>query len=351
MLYLLNLFLGCSAFYFAREKKTRLLFLLIGCCIWSFVAGGQNGIGTDYYEYLSYFENLWGNERFEPLFKFCCSILFRCGIKGQGLFYFYAFLNIVVITIVGRKMKITHLEIYYFLIIVVSTFFHNQMNMVRQATACVFVFAALVIANRNKYLSALLILTAWGFHRTSIIIAPLILFPRIIDYFTRSPKKLLVVASIICVIPIPPSINQFLIEKSTFLFGSEYSSHYSNSVYGELMNDFVSKIPKLILLPFFFAALKVKEKCCLSNKEKFFFNVGLMSYSFWLILLVTSLTARISYYFLLPTIIPLVYYFSYLWKERRETPFWAGTLFLLSIYCFKIYIGTGEYASSFIYFK
>ena len=143
LVYIFNILLGCLFIHFANDKKLWFIPFAMVLFIWTFIAGGQNGIGTDYYDYKDYFESLWGNSRFELLFRLCSTVLYDCGIRGQGQFYFYAALNFIIIFFVGRKLGIRHWGIFYFLIIVVSTFFHNQMNMVRQAVACGLVFAAL----------------------------------------------------------------------------------------------------------------------------------------------------------------------------------------------------------------
>ena len=78
--------------------------------------------------------------------------------------------------------------------------------------------------------------------------------------------------------------------------------------------------------------------------------IGVLSYCLWIVLLVTPMTARISYYFMLPSMIPLYYLFSDLYdKKRQYVVTYLPMIFLLSIYLAKIYVGKGEYASSFVF--
>lgn len=350
LVYIFNILLGCLFIHFANDKKLWFIPFAMVLFIWTFIAGGQNGIGTDYYDYKDYFESLWGNSRFELLFRLCSTVLYDCGIRGQGQFYFYAALNFIIIFFVGRKLGIRHWGIFYFLIIVVSTFFHNQMNMVRQAVACGLVFAALTEHGSKPIKPLILIALASGFHRTALVFLPFVLFPKWIDRLVANPQRLLIISLVIALIPIPVSINHAILRYTRFLFGDYYYMHYMGSAYAMRTVPFSSKIVKLLLWPFFMWAVKKYQSdsnCTISNNA---FMIGVLSYCLWIVLLVTPMTARISYYFMLPSMIPLYYLFSDLYdKKRQYVVTYLPMIFLLSIYLAKIYVGKGEYASSFVF--
>ena len=339
IVYLLNIVFGCGILHFAKDKKLWLIPFAMVLFIWTFIAGGQYDIGTDYFSYMEYFSTLWGNTRFESLFQLCSSFLFQLGIQGQDQFYFYSGVNFIVLFFIGRKIDVKHWGIYYFLIVVVSTFFNNQMNLIRQAAACVFVFAAIVEPNKLTVKKIVLYLIAFGFHRSSILFVPFIFWPKIIDIVTKKPQRLLLFAALFSLITVPDSINIYILRNTRFLWGDDYYLHYISTGYATRSIALSDKIVKLLLWPFIMWSTYLLDKNNLNEFQKHLLRVGIFSYCARLMLLITPLFARFSYYFMLPSIIPLYYLFSNMFESPKQR-LWSevSMLFLFMIYLVKIWM-------------
>lgn len=356
MLYIINLLFSCIYLSHIKEKNT--LFFIIKVfpviLLWIFIIGGQLGIGADYDQYLGFFNFPHYETRFEPIFTWVSRISYDIGIVGQGQFYVYALINALIIFIASHRLGIKNWGIFYFLLITVSTFFNNQMNGIRQCTAVAFAYWAFVELYTSKIKGVSLIAFASGFHLSAIICVFFTFIKKITAVLTKYPKVLLITCCLISLIPVDDYINnQTLIGYLPDEVREEthYERMYSDEDQTSSSMDIVYKLSKLLLLPLYLYSLRLLKNSTLSDKEQLFFRFGILSYSLRCALLINHLIGRFSYYFWIPSIIPLYYLCVDLYKRKKHTDLALVLIFASIIYFIKVFMGTAEYKSSFIYFQ
>lgn len=355
MLYIFNLLFSCFYLSRVKEKNTALFIVKVFPVIllWVFIVGGQFKIGADYDNYLSFFSNPNFTTRFEPLFTWVSRFAFNFGIIGQGQFYVYAFINAVLIFVASHKLGIRNWGIFYFLLITVSTFFNNQMNGIRQCTAVAFVYWAFIELYTKKIKGILLILVAGGFHFSAIVCLLFTYIEKITKFLTRFPKVLLITGCLLSLIPADENINQELFNflPEEIRDETHYEKMYANDDDISSSTGLIFKLSKMILLPIYIYSLQLIKFNRLSVKENLFFRFGILSYFFRCVLLINNLIGRFSYYFWIPSIIPLYYLCVNLYNRKRYAELALVCLYSSMTYFIKIYTGVAEYKSSFIYFQ
>lgn len=355
MLYIINIIFSCLYLSLIKEQKTSLFIIKVlpVILLWVFIVGGQLDIGADYANYLSFFSFPHNDTRFEPLFVWLSRVASDVGIVGQEQFYLYALINAVVIFVATHRLGVRHWAIFYFLLVTVSTFFNNQMNGIRQCTAVVFVYWAFVEFYVSKLKGLSLVAIACGFHYSALVCLIFTFFRRITELLTKFPRTLLIVSCIVALIPTGNSLNESAIELLPDEIREEthYERMYVEQETIETSTDIVYKISKFIFLPLYFLALRLLKLNILSDKERLFFRFGILSYALRCALLINSLIGRFSFYFWIPSILPLYYLTVYTYKQRRYGEMVLILAYASLLYFVKVFMGTAEYRSSFIYFQ
>lgn len=355
MLYIINLIFSCLYLSQIKENKTSVFLIKIipVILLWIFIVGGQFEIGADYGNYLDFFSHPHRDTRFEPLFTWVSRIAYDCGFVGQGQFFIYALINVVVIFIASHKLGIKNWGIFYFLLITVSTFFNNQMNGIRQCTAVVFVYWAFVELYTKKFKGVSLVILAGGFHFSALICVLFAYIEKITTFLTKYPRILLLASCLISLIPADEYINQSLIGflPEEVREETHYERMYANEESTSASTGIIYKLSKLLLLPLYLYSLRLLKFGNLSKKENLFFRFGILSYSFRCALLINNLIGRFSYYFWIPSIMPLYYLFVNLYRRGRYADMAIWMFYASFIYFIKVFMGTAEYKSSFIYFQ
>lgn len=356
MLYIIFLLFSC--FYLSQTDENRSCLKLLlkvspVILLWVVIIGGQFEIGADYNNYLSYFNNPNFEMRFEPLFVKVTRLFYNFGFKGQDLFFIYAAINAIIIFIASYRLGIRHWAIFIFLLVTVSTFFNNQMNGIRQCTAVTFIYWAFVELYYSKMKGVALIFLATGIHYSSLVNIVFLFFKRITNILTKSPKLLLILTLFISLIPTDSTINNVIIESlpDKVAEETEYERMYLDNEEMSEGLDWMIKISKIILIPIYWWCLRLLREDYLSPKERMFFKFGLLSYSLRCILLVNQLISRFSYFFWIPSIMPIYYYCSHLQDKNRKNEMILILLYCSLIFFIKVAMGIGEYKSSFIYFN
>lgn len=356
MLYFLNIILGCFYLSFVKIMKWKDLWKLTPIMLlWAFIAGGQDNIGADYPAYYHYFNHIFGapETRFEWLFTEISDFTIKCGFYGQGPFYIFAFINILLIFIGAKVAKISNWGIFYFLIITAATIFNNQMNAVRQTGAVALCFIAFIEFYDKKWLGIALILLAAGFHYSVLVCLPFFLLKQITDFTKNYPISLLLISFVSAFIDgATQDFNNYLLDimPEAFTENTHYDEAYKDSVFNESTN-IIYRLSKVIMIPLYWKSLMLIKKNYLNEHETNLFNLGFLSFMLRNLLLLNQLTGRISYYFWIPSIFPLYYLMRYYWQNRDFIPFIIITAWLIIPYIIKIIVGTQNYADSFIYFK
>lgn len=355
MLYILNIILSCLYLSVIKEKNTFLFLIKVLPVIflWVFIVGGQYEIGADYGNYLAFFRYPLGDVRFEALFTGVSRFVYRLGVMGQGQFYIFALINAVVIFIASHKLGIKHWAIFYFLLITVSTFFNNQMNGIRQCTAVAFVYWGFVEFYCSKFKGVALMAVAGGFHFSALINLCFVFFKKITHILTKYPAILLISLCSISLLPSDEHINEYLIEMlpEQFKEDTHYESMYAEDEDTQASTGVVYKLSKLLLLPLYLYSLRLLRNGSLSEKENLFFRFGILSYSLRCALLINNLIGRFSYYFWIPSILPLYYLCVNMHNRKRYVELAFVLIYASAIYFIKVFMGTAEYRSSFIYFQ
>lgn len=356
MLYIINLIFSCFYLSLIREERScsrMLLKALPVILLWVIIIGGQLDIGADYKNYLAYFNYPFYEMRFELLFVEATRFFYRLGLEGQELFFLYAAINAIVLFIASHRLGIKHWGLFYFLIVTVSTFFNNQMNGIRQCTAVVFVYWAFVEFYVSKMKGTSLILLATGFHYSAIVNIIFLFFEKITNFLTKYPKILLIITLFASMLPADESINTTLIEilPDEIAEETEYERMYIDNEDMSKEVDLIVKLSKILLIPIYWLSLQTLKGNTLSHKEQTFFRFGLLSYSLRCILLINNLIGRFSYFFWIPSILPIYYYCSDLKKRNKILEMMFILLYCSAIYFYKVFIGVAEYKSSFIYFQ
>lgn len=126
-------------------------------------------------------------------------------------------------------------------------------------------------------------------------------------------------------------------------------SHYAESEYLAEV-PFLGKITKVFLLPIYLYSLVVLKSNFLSTREYRLFVVGIIAYSLKNICLVSSVTNRIGFYFMLLSIFPIYYLLRYLQKTRQTKKVYLVYCILILSYCVKVLLfPKGEYSYNSIY--
>lgn len=356
MLYVLNLLFSCLYLRFLKYTKYIIPFIfsvLPVILIWTLIVGGQDNIGADYKVYYSFFSFPNFDSRFEPLFSYISYYLHNIGFSSQGPFFFFALLNVVVIFVAAHRIEFKHLALFYFLLITVSTFFNNQMNGLRQCIAVTFIFWAYSESYNSKVKALLLILIAAGFHYTALVCLFLLPIKTISFTTTKYPRLLLIISVCILFIPFGDSLitKLFSILPSAIREATLYESMYGDSDSSSIQMGIIYKLSKVMLLPVYWYALKLLDEDVLSPKELLFFKFGLLSYCLKCALLINQLIARFSYYFWIPSIIPIYYLCVHYYKKKDYVRVFIILFYCSFSYFVKIILGQNEYKSSFIYFN
>lgn len=355
MLYIINLIFSCIYLSHIREKNTLLFLIKIlpVILLWIFIIGGQYDIGADYANYLVFFNYPHYETRYEPLFTWVSRTAYDIGIVGQGQFYVFALINAILIFVASHKLGIKNWGLFYFLLITVSTFFNNQMNGIRQCAAVAFAYWAFVELYTSKIKGVSLMAIASGFHISAIVCVLFTFIKKVTAVLTKYPKVLLITCCFISLIPADEYINQTLIGYLPDEVREEthYERMYSDDDQTSSSMDIIYKLSKLLLLPLYLYSLRLLKNGALSDKERLFFRFGILSYSLRCALLINHLIGRFSYYFWVPSIIPLYYLCVDLNNRKRHTELAFVLVYASIIYFIKVFMGTAEYKSSFIYFQ
>ena len=356
MLYIFNLLFSCFYLSFINEKKRFLSFLLKSIpviLIWVLIIGGQDNIGADYLNYYYFFQYPLFDNRFEPLFKYASIFLYNNGSGAQFHFFFYALINILVIFYASYRAGVKHWAIFYFLLVTVSTFFNNQMNGLRQCVAVTFVYWGFVEMYSSKVKGIVLMFIACGFHYSSLLGLLFLYIKEVTEFLTKSPKLLLFITIIVSLLPSTDILNNYIINflPDFIRDNTDYTKMYLDNEDMNQSTGLIFKISKLFLIPLYWKSLDLLDSNKLSEKEDFLFKFGILSFVLRCVLLVNSLIGRFSFFFWIPSIMPIYYLSVTYWNNKKYTRLFFLLIYSSMIYFIKVAMGMAEYKSSFIYFK
>ena len=247
-IYLVNLavilVLGAiSYFKFPNSRSIKIGYLLICSACLIFIGGWRYGIGFDYYQYLTIFEDIcsksWselGSAYGEMGFKIFAKLLSLFTQDGQMLYVATNVMMVgIVMVLIYRYSSIPFISVFLF---VVLKFFYTGMNLVRYAMAIIICLAAYTFLRRSTmdytkenrtpkailrdllthFLPyAIIILIATSFHKSALIMLPVYFIVKLpLNKITGSIYGALGVVALLLLSP----VVQFFSEQ---LFNSFYS--------------------------------------------------------------------------------------------------------------------------------
>lgn len=350
--YIYSIFLSycVSRKYRSLKVHSSALFLLLlpVFWIWLVICGGQYKVGTDYNSYFHIFngndlDRYWDN--LELLFVGIVRLSNSIGIYGQGLFYIFYAINFIFLFLIIKRIKINQIYLFILLYITVTSLFNNQLNILRQTTACyIGTYAGILFLESKKKRSFLFMLAAFTVHKASIIFF-LLYFNK---YICRlSLNKLLCVFFVCFILGFLFSIDSLNILIP--ILPGDYAWHITGGFVVE--QEFVSKFLKYIFVPLYLLSLNFFRKKELDGIEKSLHNWGWIAYCFRLLFVNLTIVNRMFDFFLIFSIFPLLYYLTELTKEKKLFLYISIVTFLSALYYLKVVMfASGEYLYNSIYF-
>lgn len=357
MIYLIFLFFSCLYLYNlhryrALSHRQLYIYFLPVILFWVLLIGGQYNVGTDYFAYMNIFNgNLYyiaehrGEFVFAALVRLCNTI----GIYGQGIFFVLSFIWIILlIKIISYIIDSRHLYIFFFVFIVFTGIFHNQMNEIRQYSA-VYLFTLSVCSFfAKKYKTAILLTFLMIFIHLSSIMAVIVFAIGLLflNSLVQHPKYLyyIVLISLILSLTISEAtIGNLLSHFSNINMVDAYSSAYVNT--GRIVQTgFASAVTKYVYIPLILYAIHTFSKMDLSVNEKKLFVVGICGYCFKLAIVSVAIIYRLGQYFDILMCIPLTYMLIHLSAKKKKRTYYAFMAYLLLPYALKVTVlAVGEY--------
>lgn len=353
MIYLLVLFLSVAYVYFLEKsvKSSSVLFWFLGLVpfyvILFFIPGFQDGIGTDYETYYqAYFTNYINvfRNKDEWVIFYMFLYLREWNLGPQAFFYIVTTINLIFLgfTLAILKTNGYKILIIFFIWFVVSNYYHNQMNIIRQfITVFSFPLLLLLIISK-KYIYAFLLAALSVFTHQVFIVAGLFLVTIFFlkRYFKKEYMFALFIISIFFYIFILPSIS-YIILNYIFPFYSQYASVLNSG-----LDNYIFLATKLYYLPgfllFYYIYYNKKEfYSYFRNKHKYFnlfigiFSITALSF---LSLLFIGRFNRIYVYFIFFSLFPFYYLYYYFIKYRNFFFFFLFSLYLLLPYILKVVV-------------
>ncbi len=349
-----------------REEQTsfgkyffRSLPVVVG---WLFIVGGQDGIGSDYNNYLYLFNgHYWveGGEfdlDKELGFNYLIRFFNALGFYGQVIFFFLAVFFVAAFFYSVRKISgERNVFLAFFLFVTMTTGFNNQMNGIRQYIA-IFCFAIWAIALMEKNYKQAMLFFALGIsmHYSMIMLLPIaaiIIFKPINK--NRKLLSLFVLASIFVTLFFSQETFVSLLEYIDF--GWKYD-RYIYSQYIEVTSMFIRLQRCFHAFPVF-CSIWLLPKMQLDILQQKYFTLGLYGFCFWLCGASVQVLGRFGSYFVIFGFIPTLYLLIYLRRRIAEGGKLSFLSFLLIIgyylafYSYKVlFVAEGEYDFQSVFF-
>lgn len=349
MFYLINLFTSICLLILSSDKRLESLSrgyaLFCFVILWIFVIGGQYGVGTDYFSYMSFFsngeENIgYYNSSGEKGFYWFLISLFSIGITGQKIFFIFSLIWVAIFLLIISRITVPkHYSLFFFLLVCFNGIYHNQMNALRQYTAMYMVTYAIVcFIYEKKYLKSLIFLiVAQLFHQYTFIalffiIVGLCLWKLMDNY------KILFALITICFLASFIDVNTIvldLIAKTSIGAATYLDDQFRLAP--------TAKIVKYFLFIYYLVAVFLygKMRLMLSNNEKKIFILGIMGECLTLLAINNFILSRVNIYFNFISLFPIFLLFKHI--KRKNTKLFLVSL-LLIIYTLKVtFFATLEY--------
>lgn len=349
MIYLCFLFFSCLYLsklyrYKSLSSKQMYIYFLPIILFWSILIGGQYDVGTDYFAYLNifngdlfYITEKRGEYAFAAFVRLCNAI----GIYGQGIFFILSVMWIILlIRIISYVSDSRYIYLFFFVFIVFSGIFHNQMNGLRQYCAVYLFTLVICYFFRKKYMSGVLCVTIMIFtHQSSIILLIVFIFALLFLNSLILHHKWLYILVITAVLLSQMLTSTTLARLIGYLGGINMVDAYSVSYISTgRMEDtgLISVFTKYIYVPMVVYAISLYKKMRLNDFETKMFVIGILGFCFKLSLSTMGVIHRLGQYFDIFMCIPIIYMLIYLLSKRKSHTRYGIMAYLLVPYVLKV---------------
>ena len=321
---------GFSSFLLTKESglRNKELILFWFCSIFAIVVGLQFDVGTDYFSYVNIFtserETSLYYRKKEYLFYFLSEFLLKNNVHPQWGFIVLSLIQFVFIYKFLKFMNLGSYTIFLYLYFTVCTFLYNQTNGIRQYTAATILLMSIRFFYSAKYIRAFFfIYIASLFHNSAILFVAVEGFMFLLK--KKWHPKLWGIGLVLAVLMIRINIIAWIVNLVPYL--SRYS-HYLTNAYGMEEIEGVNILTKVVYLPFYLLSL-LSLRRMQSNKDIFFFQLGIFSYCVKLSCLSSPIMNRFAAYFEIFTILPLYYFFLDFFSRKIRIRYFDRIFFFL----------------------
>ncbi|HGN0230708.1 TPA: EpsG family protein [Proteus mirabilis] len=339
MIYLISNFLSLTYFYiYSRFKYSihnRIFLSIIIILLMSLIPGLQYKVGTDYSSYENIFNNPSTLEYYfnikEYLFYYLTKLIYNFGLSSKAYFFIVAIIQSFLIfsLLILSKTKNTSLPILFFCFFTITNLMHTQMNIIRVSFSFyLFAISMLLHLNRNNILSLILFLLAFFFHKSSIIVFPLLLIPnKIYLFFYRHVLFIYFFTFILFLFnPFHNVVNSIIID-----YFPHYSSYLEDGNFEK--HSIINILSKLYYMPIQLLFIYVirNKRIIFSLIEKKIIGLWVIISNSYLLIVHFDFFARVNVFLIFFYIIPAIY-LLFLYRKN------AITFILISAYLIFTYL-------------
>jgi hypothetical protein len=314
----------------------------------------QYDVGTDYFAYIDMYKvgtsnYIYNNNEYG--FYYIMEFLRYMDFGEQSIFVVIGFIDTILLIYIILLYNKYGFKLWLFFLIffLVSTIYHNQMNVLRQFVAILFVPIFFIYIYQKKYIkSFLLSILALSFHRSFLLV--ILLAPIVIVVNKLSDLKLFVMFLFLPLVFL--LFSPLIMHNVVDLFFSSYT-HY----FGNININIISLLTKFYYIPILFYFWHIYlNKNFINNINKklihFLITIFTITYSMYLLDLFFPLHGRLFQYFNIFYIIPIYYVIEYNIKNKKYFIVSVLFLYILSPYYVKtVVIPSSEYKYESILFK
>lgn len=321
---------------------------LVLCWSWlMLVPSLQYGVGTDYFNYVSYVDGSASLNRFyarhEYLFLFVVLFVGRFSLDPQFLFVTIALIQTALFVNILRVMKRNgfNLVILFFVVFTSTGIFHNQLNVIRTYVSVLFFVNAVLYKSEGKDFKTFVFgMFSALWHPIALFALLTLLLPR--RFYIWAAKKSLFIFVVLSIFFVTGSFVYIFIEIVNLL--TPFYSHYIDRMQpGEVLG----LLTRLVYLPFYGLFFLFFYACRRLRCKLYDFDMVLLGYFSIFVPVGFGIIHwhhlfRLENYFSFFSVIPI--YFVLMFDRSRKYTFGFLAVFLLFLYSLKVGVFPhGEY--------
>lgn len=309
-------------------------FFLLGYLVcWLLLATLQENVGTDYLDYIMISQTgadlprIFGKGEFlsYSIFYF----VYINGLDPQLSFLLFSFFTYVGLLVFLFLLPVRYnLLIFALLLLVVTSFFHNQMNGIRQYASMPYMWLAILLFLKRRYFFSVFgLIVAAGFHSMALMAVPLAFSFLLIGIFRFGFVFLF---SIFCFIFLLFADLSYLAEWVVNVFFPKYS-HYIGGDYSKGLGwkSIAVRLYYFVPIMLVFWLIVLRRNLILDDISEKLIKGGLAISPLFLLYLEFGFFYRVYAFLLVFTLFPLYEIFLKIRTGRCA-------LFLLFVFCFYL---------------